>query len=97
MVVQACSVELARVQGMRPETLAKLSIQAAEFYRGALRALPLAVRADMDTDFPWSAYCLYWTACFDAAAFFEYSKKAFADAAVSGAWGGESVGRDPLP
>jgi hypothetical protein len=74
--------QLALPEISRPQKLARLAIQAADFYRGSLRALTPAVLADMDTDFPWSVYCQYWTACFDAAAFFEYSKKAFADAEV---------------
>ena len=80
---------------MKPEILARLAIQAADFYRGALRALTPAVLADIDSDFPWSVYCQYWTACFDAAAFFEYSKKAFAEAEVRArvcVWEGDAAG-----
>jgi hypothetical protein len=60
---------------MQPELSARLAGQAADFYRAASRSFADATWSDIDRDFPWSIYIKFYTACFDAASFWQFSQK----------------------
>lgn len=55
-----------------------------DLYRESHRSLGEAAWADIDAELPWSVYTRLYTACFDAASFWQMAQKAGAEAQEKG-------------
>ena len=88
---QACYMERARNNSMKPATVARLAAGAAQAYSTALKQVPPAATRELDAAFGWTAYLRAQELLYSAVAARYQARVAFAEAEVAASGHGTEI------